>query len=247
MNLYLEAGAVVVSVVGAIGFLWSSWDATNWLLPLQWGCGLWIVGCTLFMGSLIITRHQRLVMEQQKPHVDGANRLSCSSFFLSRWTVSEICQLACQLLFLTGCTLVMGTEAQVLERLPASSNIFMTGSLLLVVDGAWTVRSLSREADTAERRAHRLAWEALAWNSVVALCFVYAAILGGYGKTPSIIRAGTPGWMLGSLAAGVVPFRNLLRKRHSEKEDSCDTVETMTKETNSLVESDECSAAEFSA
>jgi hypothetical protein len=169
---YNLGGAACFSV-GSIGFIWSSWTE-NWLLPLQCACGIWIAGCLLFL--------QPFVIRQLRPNC------SCSR--------SDFCQSSCLLLFLVGCALAFGLEEDVLRKMGSINVLFLTGSILLLVD---VLLTLLVERDQKPG----------VMDSIIAVSFVYAACLGGYGKEISVVRAGMFGWAVGSIASAVDPARRI--------------------------------------
>jgi hypothetical protein len=114
---------------------------------------------------------------------------------------SDFCQSSCLLSFLVGCALAFGSEEDVLRKIGSINALFLAGSILLLVDVLLTLL-LERDQKPG------------VMDSIIAVSFVYAACLGGYGKEDSVVRAGMFGWIVGSIASAVDPSRRLFC--HSE-------------------------------
>jgi hypothetical protein len=180
--------------IGSFGFIWSSWDPEDWLIPFQFGCGVWIVGCVAFGIAIGLEAH-------------GCRRHS------TKWwqTVCTVCHSTCQLTFLVGCGLAFGgNEDEIAERVSIGNALFLAGSLALVIDVVLVyLHSPRKKEDFFVARA------AAPINILVVISFVYAAVVGGYGGTTATLRAGMFGWVIGSVASGVLPTKELLSRKQN--------------------------------
>jgi hypothetical protein len=120
--------------------------------------------------------------------------------------------------FLVGCSLVaFGNEESVLRFLPSANALFLAGSALLLVDSLVVLWSHRRrciffdklpacccchddndEGDNCNANANDSAHYGIG-SLVIAVSFVFAGILGGYGESSGEVRTGMFGWLIGSV------------------------------------------------
>jgi hypothetical protein len=191
------------SSIGCIGFFWSVWTTGDWLPPFQYGCGIWIVACVLFLLPYATRRPPESLSAKEQ--------------------TSDLLQVGCLVLFIAGCALAFGGEERVIRQLDATNGLFLAGSLLLLLDTAWdwcffvtSELCYCQDSSSPENGPGHpvpigtpLTTRCASW--MVSIAFVFAAVLGGYGRTITHVRAGMFGWTIGSVVSGLPPLLALVQ------------------------------------
>ena len=197
--------------LGSLGFIWSSWDSNNWLLPCQWACGIWIWGCLFFLLAIFV---DPLLFFVSNNNPQGGNQID-QDFrnFASCPSLSQVYQSLSASSFLIGCCFAFGSESDVIENLAIINALFLVGSLALLMDliGNLFQMYVSLKHSHGQGNRPRMTTLELVLDAVVALSFVFAAILGGYGQSDNHVRIGMPGWTIGSIASGILPTQQICR------------------------------------
>jgi hypothetical protein len=212
---------------GSIGFIWSTWTM-EWLRPLQYGCTIWIMGCILFLLPLLAILKTRCCHR----NADSSTSASTSSC----WSRSELCLIGCLVCFLVGCAFgtTYSTEETILRFLPPMNALFLAGSALLLEDSL-VVAFWSHRTCISFRKVACKCWQDDDDNNdddgdsaphgcaglVVAGSYVFAGILGGYGKSQGVIRAGMFGWLVGSVVSLVDTIPKLYQRSMSSGSCCC--------------------------
>jgi hypothetical protein len=215
--LFNLAGSVCFTT-GSIGFIWSTWTS-EWLRPFQYGCTIWILGCILFLLPLLALLKTRCC------HLPS-ELCSCASYCCSR---TELCLFGGLMCFLVGCALVaFGTEESVVRYMPPMNALFLAGSALLLVDSLLVVWSHQKfisfhnlacchDDDDDDDDSANFSCVGL----VVASSYVFAGILGGYGGSRGVVRAGMFGWAVGSVVGLLETIPELYQRYISSRGCQC--------------------------
>jgi hypothetical protein len=205
-TLLLNLAGSVCFCAGSIGFIWSTWTI-DWLRPFQYGCTIWIMGCILFLLPLLAPLKTRCCHR----NAELSTSKSCC------WSRSELSLFGCLVCFLVGCTFgtSYSTEETVLRFLPPMNALFLAGSALLFVDSLvvifWSHRTrtcnsfhkcvvcMCCHGDINDDDNDNNDSAPGCIGLVVAGSYVFAGILGGYGNSQAVIRAGMFGWLVGSI------------------------------------------------
>jgi hypothetical protein len=209
-------------IAGSVGFIMSTWTI-KWLLPLQFGCTLWCTGCILFLIPLLALLKTRC----SHRNADSSSP-TCAS---SCWSRSELCLVGCLLCFLVGCG--FGThfskEETVVRFTPSMNALFLAGSALIFVDSLVVMYSHRTRICTS---LHKLVACTCCRDGdgddsphgcvglVVAGSYVFACILGGYGQSQGVIRAGMFGWIVGSVVSLLETIPELYQRRMDNSRDN---------------------------
>jgi hypothetical protein len=222
ITLLFNLAGTLCFFAGSIGFIWSTWTS-EWLRPFQYGCNLWVLGCILFLLPLLALLKTRCC---------DRNAELCS-YASSCWSRAELCLFGCLLCFAAGCALgaTGWSEESVVRYFPPINALFLAGSALLLVDSllvAWSHKKCisfnklacchdDDDADDVDDDSAPFPFIGL----VVAGSYVFASVLGGYGQSQGVIRAGMFGWLVGSVVSLLETIPELYQRYASSRGCQC--------------------------
>lgn len=145
------------------------------------------------------------------------------------WSRSELYLIGCLVCFLVGCAFgtTYSTEESVVRFLPPLNALFLAGSALLLVNSLVVVLSHHRTCISFHKLVPCICCqddddsEHGYIGLIVASSYVFAGVLGGYGQSQGLVRAGMFGWLVGSLVGLVETIPELYQRCISSSRGCC--------------------------
>ena len=188
-RVYIDVVGAFFFMAGSPFFIYQSLT-TSCLFYYRVGTGLWIPGCVAYMIAPSSDFHEASLSGK----------------------LSDSLQIGGLLCYIIGCSLPFdGTEERVISWLPTINLLFLTAGILLTIDTAKTCTAACVDPASGFTSAN-------SYDVCIALSFLLAAILGGYGQNTTEILVGLYMWAVGSCVCLLRASQGLASYRSSKEE-----------------------------